>query len=123
VRVLVVDDDPQNRDILKRLLERLGVEVALARDGLDALRLFVDLDFDLVFLDLSMSGADGYTAARAMRAFEADNGRSRAPIVALSGVDEDPSIVEAGIDGFMQKPVDSAALREALERWGSHGKP
>ncbi|MGO8695295.1 MAG: response regulator [Rectinemataceae bacterium] len=115
--MLVVDDDPQNRDILRRLIERLGAEVFTARDGLDALRLFVDRAFDIVFLDLSMPGVDGYAAARAMRSFEAEKGRPRVPIVALSGVDDDPSILEAGIDDFMQKPVDSAALHEALERW------
>jgi len=117
VRVLVVDDDRQNREILGRLLERLGAEVSAAEDGPEALRSFGGADFDLVLLDLSMPGMDGLEVAAAMRSVEERERRRRTPIVALSGLDEDGGILGTGIDEFIQKPVGTDVLRATLERW------
>ncbi|MDA8427270.1 MAG: response regulator [Treponema sp.] len=117
MRVLVVDDDPQNREILKRLIERLGAEVRAAGDGQEALQAFGGAGFDLVLLDLSMPGMDGLEVAAAMRSIEAGEGRRRAAIVALSGLDENRDFMRSGIDEFIQKPVGMDILRAALERW------
>jgi len=118
MRVLVAEDDPENREILRRLLRRLGAEVSTVRDGVDALESFQGgAAFDIVFLDLGMPGMDGFAAANGMRTTEAERGWPHTPIVALSGADDDPSIAEAGFDGFMQKPIDSASLKAALVRW------
>ncbi|HTX72089.1 MAG TPA: response regulator [Rectinemataceae bacterium] len=122
MRILVAEDDTQNREIIRRLLERLSAEVVTARDGAEAVERFErDGAFDLVLLDLSMPGSDGYMAAGAMRDIERRRGRPRSPIIALSGSDDSPSIGQAGFDGFVQKPVGSASLREILDRWARGG--
>jgi len=119
MRVLLAEDDAANRDILRRLLGRLGAEVEAAADGEDALALFrAGPAFDLAFIDLGMPGMDGFATARAMRGVEAAEGRRRIPIVALSGAEEDESVAQAGFDGMVQKPVGVAGLKAALERWG-----
>jgi CheY-like chemotaxis protein len=69
MRVLVVDDDPVNREVASSLLECCGVESALAADGAEAVRLFCrDREFDLVLMDLQMPVMDGLAASKAIRA-------------------------------------------------------
>jgi CheY-like chemotaxis protein len=119
VRVLLAEDDDTNRAVFRRLLERLGAEVEAASDGAQALALFRDPGrFDFVFLDLGMPGMDGLETARAMRDVEVAAHRAHAPIIALSGAEEDEALARAGFDGMIQKPVGLAGLKAALERWG-----
>lgn len=118
MRILIGEDDPENRDILRRLLRRLGAEVLIAEDGADAVAAFREEgSFDLILLDLSMPEMNGFAALKAMRAIEAERGRRRTPAIALSGADDDPAIRRAGFDAFLQKPIDAATLRDALAQW------
>jgi CheY-like chemotaxis protein len=118
VRVLLADDDPVNREVLSRLMSRIGVEVEIAPDGVAALDLYRNRGpFDLALLDLGMPAMDGFATVAAIRDFEADAGWPRLPALAMTGSEEDPAIAESGFDGMLQKPLGLARLEGAIARY------
>ena len=101
--ILVVDDHPANRELVKMQLEALGYTSDQASGGLQALDLFATHKHDLIITDINMPGMDGYTLARALRAQG-----SRVPIVALTAdvaVRERERCESAGIDTALIKPI------------------
>lgn len=115
--VLVVDDDSTNRLVARLLLERAGLRPQLASSGEEALSLITAGHFDVVLLDLHMSGIDGLETARRIRT-ELDPSR-RLWIVALTAsvYDEDRQrCLDAGMDDFIPKPIEIGLFRAALER-------
>ena len=120
MRVLLVEDNPVNRTLTRRLLEKLGCEVMTANDGQAASSLWQWHQFDVVFMDCVMPRMDGYEATRQLRAWEINHGRSRVPVVALtaSAMEEDEERCrEAGMDSFVAKPVNLEMLRAVLEQY------
>ena len=119
VRVLVVDDSDVNREVAAETLGQLGVAVSLADSGQEALDLLRAQTFDLVFMDGSMPGMDGFEATARIRAEEADGGRARVPILALTahviGAGAD-AWRRAGMDGVVHKPFTVRDLAAALLR-------
>jgi PAS domain S-box-containing protein len=116
--VLVVEDHPVNQAMVRRRLENMGHEVTIAGDGADAITITAERRFDLVLMDLEMPGVDGFTATRAIRTREAEAGL-RTPIIALTGhaYDHDRAAAyEAGMDGYLAKPVSPAALAQVLQQ-------
>jgi len=115
MRALVVDDDAINREILRRMLVRLGLAVDEASDGLAALAsaagaMSAGLAYDFIFMDISMPGLDGYEAARRLR-----TAGVKAKVFAVSGRDSGLESLKAGFDVFLQKPLTLEILREAME--------
>ena len=103
--VLVVDDHPEIRDLMVKILERRGYRVSTASDGHDALTQFPLARPDLVITDLSMPGLNGYQLCRLIR------GISSVPVLIMSaqkGVEE--KAYEMGADAFVSKPFDMEAL-------------
>ncbi|MDX2015709.1 MAG: response regulator [Myxococcaceae bacterium] len=113
--VLVADDNAINRNVARRLLERLGCTVTLAANGVEAVEAARTLDFDVVFVDCQMPVLDGYDATRAIRALGGTRGR--VPIVAMTANalpgDRD-SCLEAGMDDYLAKPVRCEDLAQQL---------
>lgn len=122
-RILVVDDREENRRLLTELLGPLGFEVREAADGEDALRQLADWPADVILIDVRMPVMDGYEATRRIRDSERESGHaSRAAIIALSASvfeHDRASILDAGCDAFLPKPVVTADLFEAIERHSS----
>ena len=115
-RVLVVDDDPSNRDILSRYLSRDGYEVVTEVDGLRALaRLQAGgHGFDLVLLDLLMPGLNGYEMLLRLKS---DPALRDLPVLIISGLDLENGIarcIEAGADDYLTKPFNAVLLRARL---------
>lgn len=109
-RVLVVDDEAANRELLDALLTELGHDADMAADGAEALAK-LDASHDLVLLDVMMAGIDGFEVARRIR-----NGSAAADIpicmvTALSSKEERLRAVEAGANDFITKPIDKTELR------------
>ncbi len=105
-RILVVDDDPQNRDLLCRRLERSGFEVASARDGIDGLRRIDTEDFDLVMLDVMMPGMNGLEVLERVRRTRS---MSELPIVLATALAETEDAVQGlsgGANDYVTKPFD-----------------
>jgi len=112
---LVVEDNPVNQKVAKRLLERLGCTVKLANNGQEGVQACEQHSFDIVFMDLQMPVMDGLTATRHIRAHQVDD--RRLPIIALTAnamVGQHERCLAAGMDGFLTKPIDAARLREVL---------
>jgi len=116
-RVLVVDDHRINRRIMLELLGGLGLQVAEAQDGFEAVDAVMREHFDLVLMDLQMPRLDGYQAtARIRERFDS----SHLPIIAMTahGRDEDrEQCLAAGMNAHLAKPIDPEALSSLLTRW------
>ena len=113
-RILIADDDSLNRDILVRRVQRYGYLVETACDGLDAWGKLQTTAFDLVLLDLIMPKMEGYEVLRLMRS---DKRFSLIPVLMISGMDQDSSIVrciEAGADDYLTKPVNPVFLKARI---------
>ena len=109
-RVLVVDDNPNNVDILKMRLESHGYEVVTAADGETAITRTLQDAPDLILLDVMMPGLDGLEVCRRLKA---DINRPFTPIVLITARSEAKDVVaglEAGADEYLTKPVDHGAL-------------
>ncbi len=120
MRVLLVEDNPVNRTLTQRLLEKLGCNVMTANDGEAASSLWQWHPFDLIFMDCIMPRLDGFEATRRLRQWEQLQGRQRVPIVALtaSAMEKDEERCrEAGMDSFVAKPVNIEMLRAVLEQY------
>jgi signal transduction histidine kinase/HPt (histidine-containing phosphotransfer) domain-containing protein/ActR/RegA family two-component response regulator len=114
-RILVAEDNPVNQRVAVLLLERMGHRVDVAGDGQEAVRAVQSLTYDLVLMDCHMPELDGYQAARQIRAGEAPG--HHLPIVALTAsvLPEDRARCrEAGMDGFLAKPVTPETLERAV---------
>ena len=112
--VLLVEDDPFLASLLGRLLGRLGHQACIAPDGPSALCMAEREPPDVVLLDIGLPGMDGYEVARRLRGHSE---RKPPLIIALSGYADDEECREAaGIDLYLQKPVEPAALGRLL--WG-----
>ena len=105
-RVLVVDDNEDNRDMLSRRLERSGHAVITAVDGQDALRRVEEHSFDVILLDVMMPGIDGFEVLRRLRErFDA----TRLPVIMATAKDQREDIVQAlklGANDYVTKPLD-----------------
>ena len=106
-RVLVVDDNPVNRDLVSTVLSGLSVDVTEAGDGAAAVTIAQVRAFDLILMDQRMPVMDGETAARAIR--QGDGPNRKTPIIAFSA-DGATRIDETLFDGVLGKPLDPAAL-------------
>jgi len=116
--VLLADDERLSREMGCATLRALGCDVTPAASGLEALDRCRSGSFDLLVLDLQMSGCDGFETARRVRRGEA--GRSDVRIVALSG-DDGPYVWarcrEAGMDAHVEKPLRADLIREVVDAW------
>ncbi|NYD40405.1 PAS domain-containing hybrid sensor histidine kinase/response regulator [Nocardioides panaciterrulae] len=123
-RVLVVEDDEINQMIAEGLLVKLGYEVDVAGNGLEALSAVADSAYVAVLMDCHMPFMDGYTATAAIRAAESAN--DRLPIIAMTAavtVAEQERCHAAGMDAYLSKPVDFDVLRETLNLWARPATP
>ena len=114
IRLLIVDDQPTNRAVLRELLTTTGFETQEASDGAGALAAFATWSPHLILLDMRMPDMDGYDVTMRLKATEA--GR-RTPIIAVTATafDEDRrKALEAGVDGFVRKPFKESELFEAI---------
>lgn len=116
--ILVVEDDEINQKVILRQLALLGYAAEIASNGVEALQLWREGRYALLLTDLHMPEMDGYTLADTIRHEEA--GRNRIPILALTANalrGEASRAHAAGLDEYMTKPVQLAALRVMLGKW------
>ncbi|WP_069130310.1 PAS domain-containing hybrid sensor histidine kinase/response regulator [Rhodohalobacter halophilus] len=118
-KILIVDDYPLNRRIVKGMLKRLGVEVDEAEDGAEALQLSEHHNYLAIFMDVHMPGMGGLEATRKIRGREEKKG-IHTPIVAITASVLDRDIEEcreAGMDGFMAKPFTYNQIYENFKKY------
>ncbi|MBS0533301.1 MAG: response regulator [Proteobacteria bacterium] len=113
-RILVVDDNAANRDVLERRLTREGHAVVTAADGAQGLKLAAEGDFDLVLLDLIMPEVSGFEVLTRLKG---DARTAHVPVIVISALDELDSVVrciEAGAEDYLPKPFDPILLRTRI---------
>jgi two-component system cell cycle response regulator DivK len=114
-RILLVEDNEMNRDMLSRRLQRKGYEVAIAVDGLQGVEMGRSGDYDLILMDMSLPELDGWEATRRLRA-EPDIGK--VPIIALTAhamAGDREKALEAGCDDYDTKPIELQRLLSKME--------
>lgn len=114
-RVLVVDDNEMNRDMLSRRLRRQGFNVDVAENGEKALEQVLVEHYGLVLLDIMMPGLDGYAVLERLKA---DAQTQRIPVIMISAVDDLDSVVrciEMGAEDYLFKPFNPVLLKARVE--------
>ncbi len=119
LRVLLVEDNAVNRLLATRLLEKRGHRVAVATNGREALDALENESYDLIFMDVQMPEIDGIEATVAIREREKANGNHQ-PIIALTAhamKGDEERCLNAGMDGYLSKPIRPQELDEILEKY------
>ncbi len=117
-RILLVEDEPVNRMVAVKLLEKLGCRVEVAENGRQALERFAPGSFDMVLMDCQMPEVDGYEATRRLRRRE--GGRKPTPIVAVTAHamrGDRKKCLAAGMNDYISKPYRQHDLVAILEKW------
>jgi len=122
--ILVVEDNAVNRRVVQMMLEQLGYSnIVIVPDGENAVTAAVDVDYDVILMDIQMPGMDGLEATRQIRKHTRDT--EKPWIVALTaGVmeDERQSVFDAGMNGFLPKPIKIEMLKEVLDELREAGE-
>lgn len=119
-RILIAEDHLLNQDFIQRLLKRMGFKhCEIQENGKLALEAYREKDYDLVLMDCHMPDKNGYEATREIRKHEKQTGR-HTPIIAMTadamkGTQE--KCIEAGMDEYVTKPIDSDELKDVLSQW------
>lgn len=119
VKILLIDDSPDNELLVRLFLSKEGHQVESATDGKSGLELFQTMTFDLVLLDMQMPVMDGYKAARAMRNWEEQNNKIPMPILALTAhahPGDKEKCIAAGCSEYLAKPFSRQQLFAAVTR-------
>ncbi len=117
LRVLVAEDNAVNQKLALRMLEKLGIRADLAVNGMEALKMFEQAPYDVIFMDCQMPEMNGYDAARGIRRRERA-GRHAAIIAMTAEIVEGcrDRCIAAGMDDYISKPVNINAIVAALEK-------
>ena len=117
LEVLLVEDNPVNQRLAMRVLEKWGHRVTLAADGQLALDALAQRTFDVALMDMQMPVMGGIEATRAIRRHEAELGKPRLPIIAMTAnamQGDREACLEAGMDDYIAKPIKAADLAKKL---------
>ncbi|AVP95899.1 hybrid sensor histidine kinase/response regulator [Ahniella affigens] len=118
--VLLVEDNPVNRQVAQRLLTLIGVSFEVAENGKIAVEKAVAGRFDCVLMDCQMPVMDGYTSTRTMRKLEIEGQVQKRPIVAMTAnamVGDREKCLAAGMDDYMSKPLNRNLIEQMLRKW------
>ncbi len=115
-KILLVEDNEMNADMLSRRLQRLKYEIVIAKDGSQAVETAKSAQPDLILMDMNLPVLDGWSATRQIRSLP----ETRAiPIIALTAhamSGDREKAIEAGCDDYDSKPIDLPRLQEKIER-------
>lgn len=120
MRILLVEDNPENVILLRAYLHNASLSLHFASNGLEAVKKRKRNNYDLVLMDVQMPVMDGHTATREIRAWEKAQGKAPIPIVALTAHalnGASAESIEAGCDGHLTKPVERDDLLAAIVKF------
>ena len=117
-KVMIVEDNEINQIVAQDNLEEFGLQISIAPNGKEGFERFKAEGFDLIFMDCQMPVMDGYEATRKIRTIDKE-----VPIIAMTAnafQEDKDRCINAGMNGFLTKPIDFDELQENLENWLSH---
>ena len=120
LKILLVEDNPDNRLLIKAYLKKLPYELVEAENGQIAVENFQQSDFDLVLMDVQMPVMDGHEATRTIRTWESENSKNATPIISLTAhafKEEIDKCLEAGCNTHLSKPVKKATLISTIQEY------
>jgi two-component system cell cycle response regulator DivK len=123
MKILLVEDNEMNRDMLSRRLSRIGHTVAVAVDGQQAIEAAVSQKPDVILMDMSLPVLDGWEATRRLKAAAETKA---IPVIALTAhamPGDQERALEAGCDDYDTKPIEFARLLEKIDRLGVRASP
>jgi two-component system, sensor histidine kinase and response regulator len=118
LRVLVVEDNPVNREVARAMLKTLGMQAEIVCGGKEALEKLFETSYDAVLMDCQMPDLDGYETTERFRRWELEQGRSRTPVIALTAYALSGDVercLAVGMDQYISKPVTLESLRAVLD--------
>lgn len=114
LKILVVDDNKVNQRLAILVFSQIGLKCDIASDGKEALEMYQQKEYDLIFMDVQMPVMDGLESTKLIRAFEKDSETlHRALIIALTGselIENKETCFEVGMDDFIEKPIRAENL-------------
>ena len=117
-RILIVEDDPNNRVLFQRMLRQERYHTESAHNGLEAVEMWENGSYDLIIMDVQMPVMDGITATRTIRERERTRG-GHIPILAITAHayrQDEEWCLETGMDAYLAKPVEIAKLIDVIEQ-------
>ncbi len=122
--ILLAEDNPVNQAVAEAILSRAGYTVVIATNGREAVETLKSKDFDVVLMDVQMPEMDGFEATGEIRKLLGT--KAKVPIIAMTAhamAGDREKCLEAGMDDYVSKPINSAGLREVIERWRKKNLP
>ncbi len=118
VRILLVEDSPENRMLIQAFLKQMPYDIDIAENGWIAVEKYISQNYDLLLMDMEMPVMDGYTATANIRAWEKEHGKKRTPIIALTAhamAEHKKKSLDAGCSAYLSKPVKKQILLETIQ--------
>jgi len=118
--VLLVEDNLNNQKLMQHILKKIGLKYEAANDGLAALSLLEQKDYDLVFMDCFMPRLDGYKTAECIRATDTKVRNPKIPVIAMTAnalPGDREKCLASGMDDYISKPIQLQEVQNAIDRW------
>ena len=119
-KILVVEDNKMNQDVMSMILEAMGHEFSIAPDGSVAVKQLQQDHYDIVLMDCQMPVMDGFEATQKIREFETQSDRKQTPIIAMTAnalAKDRERAFDLGMNDYMTKPVTPESVAEMLKKW------
>jgi len=116
-RILMIEDNKVNQQILLIMLKSLGLDAAVANDGVEGIEAISNKDYDLILMDWQMPRMDGLEATRKIRAMKGDDGPVIIAVTANAMSGDVERCLDAGMDDYLSKPVQKEKLENMLRKW------
>ena len=116
-RILIVEDNENNRSLLRDILIFHGHEVAVASNGQEGIALARELMPDLILMDIQMPGLDGLTAGSILKGDPTTSGLKIIALTSFAMHGDREKFLEAGFDGYLSKPVSTRELPGLVQQW------
>ncbi|MGD0843927.1 MAG: response regulator [Geobacteraceae bacterium] len=116
-KILIVEDNVNNRSLFRDILIFHGYEVSVAADGQEGVALARELKPDLILMDIQMPGMDGMTAGGILKGDPATSGLKIVAITSFAMRGDQEKILAAGFDGYLSKPISTRELPTLVKRW------